>query len=87
MKNIPVFFVLLIFSIVISSCNNDTKTEEPVKKDSTGTNIGSPTDQTDSYDTSFIVEAESFADLQLLRYQVPGFKKLSLSQKQLAYYL
>lgn len=40
-----------------------------------------------AYDTSFNVEAESFADLQVLRYQVPGFEKLSLQQKQLAYYL
>lgn len=42
---------------------------------------------TASYDTSFVVEAESFADLQLLRYQIPGFDQLSLQQKQLAYYL
>ena len=40
-----------------------------------------------SYDTAFAVEAESFADLQMLRYQVPGFDNLSLQQKQLAYYL
>ncbi|MEO5991167.1 MAG: hypothetical protein ABIP68_05985, partial [Ferruginibacter sp.] len=28
-----------------------------------------------------------FADLQILRYQVPGFENLTLQQKQLAYYL
>jgi dipeptidyl-peptidase-3 len=37
--------------------------------------------------SNFKVEAESFADLQLLRYQVPGFNALTLQQKQLAYYL
>jgi len=42
---------------------------------------------TASYDTSFVVEAEAFGDLQLLRYQIPGFDQLSLQQKQLAYYL
>lgn len=31
--------------------------------------------------------AESFADLQVLRYQVPGFEKLSPREKELAYYL
>lgn len=36
---------------------------------------------------SFQVAAESFADLQLLRYQIPGFEELSLQQKKLAYYL
>ncbi|PWG82085.1 dipeptidyl-peptidase 3 family protein [Pararcticibacter amylolyticus] len=35
----------------------------------------------------FEVSAESFADLQLLRYQVPGFDQLTLQQKKLAYYL
>jgi dipeptidyl-peptidase-3 len=39
------------------------------------------------YDPNFKVEAEAFADLQVLRYQVPGFEQLSLKEKQLAYYL
>ena len=30
---------------------------------------------------------EQFADLQILRYRVPGFEELSLQQKQLVYYL
>ncbi|HEX8355835.1 MAG TPA: hypothetical protein VF610_00400, partial [Segetibacter sp.] len=36
---------------------------------------------------NFKVLAESFADLQILRYQVPGFNDLSLKEKKLAYYL
>lgn len=36
---------------------------------------------------AFDVEAEAFADIQVLRYQVPGFNQLPLKQKQLAYYL
>lgn len=35
----------------------------------------------------FNVEAEAFADLQLLRFQIPGFSELSLKEKKLAYYL
>lgn len=31
--------------------------------------------------------SEQFADLRILRYQVPGFDELSLNQKQLIYYL
>jgi dipeptidyl-peptidase-3 len=42
---------------------------------------------TNSIDSSFQINAEAFADLQVLRYQVPGFEDLSLQQKQLAYYL
>jgi dipeptidyl-peptidase-3 len=36
---------------------------------------------------NFVYEADRFADIQVLRYQVPGFEQLSLKQKQLAYYL
>lgn len=39
------------------------------------------------YDSNFQVQAQAFADLQLLRYEVPGFNTLSLQQKKLAYYL
>jgi len=35
----------------------------------------------------FQVEAERFADIQVLRYEVPGFEQLSAKQKELAYYL
>ncbi len=41
----------------------------------------------DGYSSNFNVMAQSFADLQMLRYEVPGFDKLDLKQKQLAYYL
>lgn len=37
--------------------------------------------------TDFQWEAEQFADLRILRYQVPGFDQLNLQQKQLVYYL
>lgn len=35
----------------------------------------------------FKVEADRFADIQVLRYQVPGFETLTPQQKELAYYL
>ena len=31
--------------------------------------------------------SEQFADLKILRYQIPGFDKLTLDQKKLVYYL
>lgn len=36
---------------------------------------------------NFRFKVEQFADLSILRYQVPGFEKLSLKQKALVYYL
>lgn len=35
----------------------------------------------------FNYNVESFADLEILRYKVPGFEELSLKQKELIYYL
>ncbi|MDR1556512.1 MAG: dipeptidyl peptidase 3 [Tannerellaceae bacterium] len=35
----------------------------------------------------FVYTVDQFADLQILRYQVPGFESLSLKQKQLLYHL
>ncbi|MBS1645227.1 MAG: hypothetical protein JST36_09340, partial [Bacteroidetes bacterium] len=43
--------------------------------------------KTSKTEQPFKVAAESFADLQLLRYQIPGFDALPLQQKQLCYYL
>ena len=37
--------------------------------------------------TEFEYVVEQFADIKILRYQVPGFDELSLKQKQLVYYL
>ena len=37
--------------------------------------------------SNFNFQTETFADLKILRYQVPGFEKLSLQQQKLVYYL
>ena len=41
------------------------------------------TTETDNFDYT----VEQFADLQILRYRVPGFEELTLPQKELVYYL
>ena len=38
-------------------------------------------------DDKFDYSVEKFADLQILRYKVPGFEELSLKEKELIYYL
>ncbi len=38
-------------------------------------------------ESAFEVTCDEFADLQVLRYQIPGFEELSAQQKELAYYL
>ena len=39
-----------------------------------------------SREEEFQVVADQFADIQVLRYRVPGFDQLTLQQKKLAYY-
>ncbi|MEO5908454.1 MAG: hypothetical protein ABIR50_11630 [Ginsengibacter sp.] len=83
MHYLKTLFASLVIFILAASCNTS----------GTNTTIETTTDSTQadttvaSYDTSFKVKAQSFADLQILRYQTPGFDQLTLQQKQLSYYL
>ena len=61
----------LLIVIFISSCRESSP--EP------GTEV--------STETSFEYVAEQFADLRILRYQIPGFDELTLKEKKLVYYL
>lgn len=45
------------------------------------------TEKTENAPKEFDYVVDQFADLQILRYQVPGFESLSLKQKQLLYHL
>lgn len=74
---------LIIASAFLISCNNSNNTSDGGNMtDSSHATVGGET-----YDPNFVVEAEAFADLQVLRYEVPGFNSLPLNQKKLAYYL
>jgi dipeptidyl-peptidase III len=80
MRNLIIPVMAIVGSqLFFTSCSNDTK--------SGSSSADSTAHPTAVYDTSFTVEAESFADLQVLRYQVPGFEGLTAQQKELAYYL
>ena len=48
---------------------------------------GEGTVVTDSVPSDFKYEVDAFADLEILRYYVPGFNQLDLKQKELVYYL
>ena len=70
-------FAGILITLISVSCSNNKS--EPT---ASGT-----TDSTEGYDPDFKVANVEFADLQLLRFQAPGFDNLSLQQKKLAYYL
>ncbi len=68
---IKYFLPMLFTAVLLFSCGNN-KTEENTKKEKA---------------TEFEYVVEQFADIKVLRYQIPGFDELSLKQKQLVYYL
>jgi dipeptidyl-peptidase-3 len=68
--------VLMSASTLMTACNNSGSEKSAATADTAA-----------QQKAPFNVMAESFADLQLLRYQVPGWEELSLQQKTLAYYL
>lgn len=47
--------------------------------------VGKKTDEKPKDDFKYM--SEQFADIKIMRYQVPGFEQLSLQQKELIYYL
>lgn len=49
--------------------------------------LPAPAPAEEDLDPDFQVVAEQFADIRVLRYQVPGFGALSLQQRKLLYYL
>jgi dipeptidyl-peptidase III len=59
---------------IATGCNKTATTPEP----------GTGTDSTAS---EFQWQTEQFADIRILRYQVPGFDELPLQQKEMLYYL
>lgn len=68
----------LMFSSFKSNPNNGDKDAKTTKKH---------TAMTDKKEGKFQYVSEQFADLRILRYEIPGFDQLSLQQKELLYYL
>ncbi len=70
--------ILLLFALsglVLSACKRAEKAPETSAQD------------TPAVETDFNWNPEDFSDKRILRYQIPGFDKLSLQQKKLVYYL
>ena len=75
MKSLNSLVVILAIISAIISCKPKSSETKEANADSTAAK------------DSFNYMADRFADIQVLRYRVPGFDELSLQQKQLAYYL
>ncbi|MFZ3274571.1 MAG: dihydrofolate reductase, partial [Lutibacter sp.] len=68
---IKYFLPMLLTASIFFSCADQKKEEKPKSEVS----------------TEFKTEVEQFADVKILRYQIPGFENLTLNQKKLVYYL
>lgn len=76
----PIHLILLVAILSFVACKNAPEKNQmeaaSQTSDSSATNLD-----------TFEVSAESFADIQVLRYQVPEWSSLSLKEKELCYYL
>lgn len=71
-------FTTIIAIASLTSCGNNTDKNDRSKQDSTATASAPDT---------FNYAVDMFADLRVLRYQIPGFDQLTAKQKELLYYL
>ena len=85
MKNILPLWLLLSLALSLSACQRDaaeTQAEPPVVAE-----IAEQAPAAESAEDKFVWSPERFADIKIVRYQIPGFDQLSVKQKSLVYYL
>ena len=84
MKVFVSLLLVLFISGLLSACEQQQSTS-PTQQGQTE----QPAENGEKADTdsAFVWSPERFADVQMIRYQLPGFDELRLEQKQLVYYL
>lgn len=75
MKRFQSYFIAVFLTAIFFACGEQATEQETETMAAT----------TESDDFQYMVE--QFADLKIIRYQIPGFDKLTLKQKELVYYL
>ena len=76
MNKVTIGTLLLVLTF---ACTSKKQSEQETQKETTET--------MEKSEQQFEWQTEQFADIRILRYQVPGWDKLELRQKKLAYYL
>lgn len=79
MKKITFNLLVLILAVFLAACSN-TNQDQEAKESTTEESHQEASDD-------FKYTADRFADLRLIRYQIPGFEDLTAKQKELLYYL
>lgn len=75
MKVTKYLMLVITASIILFSCGGDTTNEETTKT------------VVEENDADFVWKTEQFADIEIVRYKINGWDKLTLKQKQLVYYI
>lgn len=71
-------FVLLSLFLMFSCVENEKKTEDKKEEQK---------ESSEKQDSLFTQAVDEFADIKIIRYDVPGWDELSAKQKELVYYL
>ena len=80
--------ILMSPVLAMSGCNKDrggNGTTTPDGGGATTTDGTVTTGEQKPADDDFVVQAEQFADIRVLRYRVPGFEQLPVAQKKLVW--
>jgi len=77
-------YLLLAVCLGLSACDKPT---QPTQQSNEDQSVPAKTDEPVSIESEFEWSTESFADIKIIRYQIPGFDELKPRQKELVYYL
>ena len=72
--NLKSLLKVILFALVIVACKNDAKEDKTAET-------------AEKVERAFNFNVEEFADIKVLRYQIPGWENLSLKEQKLVYYL
>jgi dipeptidyl-peptidase III len=81
---------LIIAACMLQACGGDTDTPSaasPAESAGPAPATTSVAETEEPAADTFVYEADRFADIRILRYQVPGFEELTLQQKKLLFFL
>jgi dipeptidyl-peptidase III len=73
------------FALLLQGCGGSTEDTPPAATEPTTPEAAAPAAA--AAEQEFVWEADRFADIRVLRYQIAGFDQLSLQQKKLLYFL
>ncbi len=95
-KKLPMKFTKYLMltaaaSTLLFSCGDDATSQETAKEETVATDSNDKAWYTEEYtdkdEDGFRWKTERFSDIKIIKYQINGFDKLSLQQKQLVYFL